>query len=56
MKQIGLITGARPNFMKTAPIIDALNVAEARASGKKARFLRNGTARRQSGSSSIWNE
>ena len=31
MKQIDLIAGARPNFMKIAPIIDALNAAETRA-------------------------
>ena len=28
MKQIDLIAGARPNFMKIAPIIDALKAAE----------------------------
>ena len=28
MKRIDLIAGARPNFMKIAPIIDALNAAE----------------------------
>ena len=33
MKRIDLIAGARPNFMKIAPIIDALNVAEARGNG-----------------------
>lgn len=30
MKTIDLIAGARPNFMKIAPIIDAMKVAEAR--------------------------
>ena len=35
MKRIDLIAGARPNFMKIAPIIDAINAAETRASGKK---------------------
>ena len=30
MKRIDLIAGARPNFMKIAPIIDALNAAETR--------------------------
>ena len=35
MKRIDLIAGARPNFMKIAPIIDALNAAETRISGKR---------------------
>jgi len=56
MKRIDLIAGARPNFMKIAPIIDALNAAESRGGGKKVRFLRNGTTRRLSGSSGIWND
>ena len=30
MKRIDLIAGARPNFMKIAPIIDALNAARLR--------------------------
>ena len=29
MKTIDLIAGARPNFMKIAPIIEALKAAEA---------------------------
>jgi len=33
MKRIDLIAGARPNFMKIAPIIDALNDAETRGDG-----------------------
>ena len=30
MKRMDLIAGARPNFMKIAPIIDALNAAKTR--------------------------
>ena len=30
MKRIDLIAGARPNFMKIAPIIDALNAARSK--------------------------
>ena len=45
MKRIDLIAGARPNFMKIAPIIDALNAAETRGGGKNARFFRNGTTK-----------
>jgi UDP-N-acetylglucosamine 2-epimerase (non-hydrolysing) len=42
MKRIDLIAGARPNFMKIAPIIDALNVAETRGSSLRFRLIHTG--------------
>jgi len=39
---IDIIAGARPNFMKIAPIIDALKVAEARSSGLRYRLIHTG--------------
>ena len=42
MKQIDLIAGARPNFMKIAPIIDALNAAETRGSSLRFRLIHTG--------------
>ena len=42
MKCIGLIAGARPNFMKIAPIIDALQVAEGRGGALRYRLIHTG--------------
>ncbi len=42
MKCIDLIAGARPNFMKIAPIIDALKVAEAQGSALRYRLIHTG--------------
>lgn len=42
MKIIDLIVGARPNFMKIAPIIDALKVAEAHGSSLRYRLIHTG--------------
>ena len=42
MKLIDLIAGARPNFMKIAPIIDALKVAEARGGPLRYRLVHTG--------------
>ena len=39
---IDLIAGARPNFMKIAPIIDALQVAQARGSHLGYRLIHTG--------------
>ena len=40
--QIDLIAGARPNFMKIAPIIDALKAAQARGSSLRYRLIHTG--------------
>ena len=42
MKQIDLIAGARPNFMKIAPIIDALRGAETRGGSLSFRLIHTG--------------
>lgn len=42
MKCIDLIAGARPNFMKIAPIIDALKAAQKRGTGFKYRLIHTG--------------
>lgn len=42
MKQIDLIAGARPNFMKIAPIIDALKAAEQRGGQLRYRLIHTG--------------
>ena len=42
MKRIDLIAGARPNFMKIAPIIDALNAAERRGGSLRFRLIHTG--------------
>ena len=42
MKQIDLIAGARPNFMKIAPIIDALNLAQKRGGSLRFRLIHTG--------------
>ncbi|MCX5727757.1 MAG: UDP-N-acetylglucosamine 2-epimerase, partial [Nitrospirae bacterium] len=42
MKQIDLIAGARPNFMKIAPIIDALNAAKTRGGSLRFRLIHTG--------------
>jgi len=42
MKQIDLIAGARPNFMKIAPIIDALNTASERGGSLRYRLIHTG--------------
>ncbi len=47
MKRIDLSAGARPNFMKIAPIIEALKAAEARGGGlldRRAQVRRAGGA------------
>jgi UDP-N-acetylglucosamine 2-epimerase (non-hydrolysing) len=41
-KVIDLIAGARPNFMKIAPIIDALRVAEAKGGTLRYRLIHTG--------------
>ena len=42
MKTIDLIAGARPNFMKIAPIIDAIKKAQARGSSLRYRLIHTG--------------
>jgi UDP-N-acetylglucosamine 2-epimerase (non-hydrolysing) len=42
VKRIDLIAGARPNFMKIAPIIEALKVAERRGSQLRYRLIHTG--------------
>lgn len=42
MKRIDLIAGARPNFMKIAPIITALRAAEQRGSALRYRLIHTG--------------
>ncbi len=42
MKRIDLIAGARPNFMKIAPIIDALKAAEGRGGALRYRLIHTG--------------
>ena len=42
MKTIDLIAGARPNFMKIAPIIDALKAAQARGGSLRYRLIHTG--------------
>lgn len=42
MKRIDLIAGARPNFMKIAPIIDALKTAERRGGPLRFRLIHTG--------------
>lgn len=42
MKTIDLIAGARPNFMKIAPIISALQVAESQGSQLRYRLIHTG--------------
>ena len=42
MKRIDLIAGARPNFMKISPLIDALNAGEARGGSLRYRLIHTG--------------
>lgn len=42
MKRIDLIAGARPNFMKIAPIIDSLKAAELRGGALRFRLIHTG--------------
>jgi hypothetical protein len=42
LKHIDLIAGARPNFMKIAPIIDALKAAEASGGALRYRLIHTG--------------
>ena len=42
MNRIDLIAGARPNFMKIAPIIDALKAAEKRGGSLRYRLIHTG--------------
>ena len=42
MKTIDIIAGARPNFMKIAPIIDALKAAQARGGALRHRLIHTG--------------
>ncbi|WP_342349254.1 UDP-N-acetylglucosamine 2-epimerase (non-hydrolyzing) [uncultured Nitrospira sp.] len=56
MKRIDLIAGARPNFMKIAPIIDALNAAEARGGSLRFRLIHTGQHYDRSMSGSFFEE
>ena len=49
IKRIDLIAGARPNFMKIAPIIDALNAAKSRGSNLRFRLIAGRADRRHHG-------
>jgi len=42
VKRIDLIAGARPNFMKIAPIIDAVRAAQSRGSSLRYRLIHTG--------------
>ena len=42
MKTVDLIAGARPNFIKIAPIIDALKAAQARGGSLRYRLIHTG--------------
>ena len=42
VKHIDLIAGARPNFMKIAPIIDAIVEAQSRGSALRYRLIHTG--------------
>jgi len=42
VKQIDLIAGARPNFMKIVPIIDVLKAAEMRGGSLRFRLIHTG--------------
>ena len=42
MKRIDILAGARPNFMKIAPIIEALKVVECRGGGLRYRLIHTG--------------
>src|SRR6476660_6807651 len=56
MKQIDLIAGARPNFMKIAPIIDALNAAKARGGSLRFRLIHTGQHYNRAMSGSFFEE
>lgn len=42
MKSFDLIAGARPNFMKIVPIIDAVKAAQAQGSWLRYRLIHTG--------------
>ncbi len=56
MKQIDLIAGARPNFMKIAPIIDALKAAEVHGGPLRFRLIHTGQHYDQAMSGSFFEE
>lgn len=56
VKRIDLIAGARPNFMKIAPIIDALNLAERRGGSLRFRLIHTGQHYDRSMSGSFFEE
>src|SRR5688572_27946476 len=56
MKRIDLIAWARPNFMKIAPIIDALNAAETHGSSLRFRLIHTGQHYDRSMSRSFFEE